>query len=205
MRVITLATLLVPSIAAADSFFELAGGLSDPVGDDDWNDRAEPSPKLALRAGGFSSATEGRKSRVGAVLSADWTPQQTDADGFTFPGGMTEVSAQRFRLLIGPGFEARVAPALHFSARLGIGADIAHASATTTTIIGSASASDTDVGFALEVGTGFWVDLGSLQIGGEIALPIGYHNHQADNSGDEITMDWTSYDVDILGGVRFVQ
>lgn len=199
MRVITLAILLVPSIAAADSFFEIAGGLSDPVGDDDWNDAAEPSPKLALRGGGYGT---GGKNRVGAVLSADWTPQQTDAADFF--GNNVDISAHRFRLLIGPGFEAHVAPALHFSARLGIGADIAHVSAESTVFGATFESSDTDVGFAFEVGAGFWVDIGSLQVGGEVALPIGHHDHAMDDNND-IQMEWTSYDFDILGGVRFVQ
>src|SRR5688572_20680040 len=76
MRLITLAILLVPSIAAADSFFQIAGGMSIPIGDEDWNDAAEPSPKIALRAGGGGSGS------IGAVISGDWVPQQTDADEF---------------------------------------------------------------------------------------------------------------------------
>lgn len=195
MRVITLAILLAPSIAAADGFFQLAGGLSTPVGDDDWNNVAEPSPKLSLRAAGINN-------RIGGYISADWIPQQTDAGGFSFPGGMTDVSAQRFRLLVGPIFEAPVTRALTFSARLGIGADIAYANVETTTVLGSASASDTDVGFAFEVGGGLWVNVGSMQVGGELALPVGRHDDEKD-SNDDIAMQWTSYDFDIMAGVRF--
>lgn len=196
MRAITLAILLLPSVASADSFFQISGGLSVPVGDQDWDDAAESSPKLAVRGGG------GGRGSVGAVISADWAPQRTDAQEFF--GNSVDISAHRFRLLIGPGFAARVAPGLTFTSRLGIGADIAYFSAKSSVFGATFESSDTDVGFAFEIGAGLWANVGSMQLGAEVALPIGHHDHRAENN-DEITMEWTSYDFDILFGVRFLQ
>jgi hypothetical protein len=197
MRVITLAILLVPSIAAADSFFEIAGGFTAPMGDDDWNDTVESSPKLKLAAGGMNN-------QFGGFFSADWAPENTDAMGGTFPGGSTDISAHRFRLLVGPAFEAPLNRMLVFTGRVGIGADITHASARVTILGSTSETSDTDVGFGFEVGAGLWARVGSLQLGGEVGIPIGHHDHAADDSG-EIAMEWTSYDFDVLFGVRFQQ
>jgi len=62
--------------------------------------------------------------------------------------------------------------------------------------------SDTDVGFALEAGGGLWFDVGSVQVGGQFALPLGFH---ADGSDNDIDLDdYMSVDVDLLFGVRFV-
>lgn len=197
MRVIPLAILLVPSIAAADSFFEIAGGFTAPMGDDDWDNTVESSPKLKLAAGGMNKS-------VGGFFSADWAPENTDTMSTTFPGGSTDISAHRFRFLVGPAFEAPLNRMLVFTGRLGIGADITHASAKVTFLGGSTESSDTDVGFGAEVGAGLWARVGSLQLGGEIGIPIGHHDHEANDNG-EIAMKWTSYDFDVLFGVRFLQ
>lgn len=193
MRVITLAILLTPSIAAADSYFQISGGLSVPVGDEDWDNNAESSPKLGLRAGGMSG-------NIGGVVSADWTPQQTDAEEFY--GNSAEISAHRFRLLGGIGFEARANRALIITSRLQVGADIAYASASYNVFGIRGETSKTDVGFAFEVGVGLWANVGSVQIGGEVALPVAVHDNPPEMLGD-IGMEWTSYDFDMLFGVRF--
>ena len=197
MRVITLAILLVPSVAAADSFFEIAGGFTAPMGDDDWNDTVESSPKLKLAAGGMNK-------QFGGFFSADWAPENTDAMSTTFPGGSTDISAHRFRLLVGPAFEAPLNRMLVFTGRVGIGADITHASGRVTFLGGTAESSDTDVGIGFEVGAGLWARVGSLELGGEVGIPIAHHDHAADDQG-EISMQWTSYDFDVLFGVRFQQ
>lgn len=197
MRVITLAILLVPSVAAADSFFEIAGGFTAPMGDDDWDNTVESSPKLALRAGKMNKS-------FGGFFSADWVPENTDAMSGVFPGGSTDISAHRFRLLVGPAFEAPLNRMLVFTGRLGIGADITRASAKVTFLGGSTETSDTDVGFGFEVGAGLWAKVGSMQVGGEVGIPVGYHDHAANDQG-EIAMQWTSYDLDVLFGVRFLQ
>lgn len=197
MRAITLAILLVPSAAAADSFFELSGGASIPVGDDDWDNTGEPSPKLRLRAGGSGD------NKIGGFVAADWTPQQTDAQSSSGPFASTDISAHRFRFLIGPQLDAKLSGPLTFTGRVAIGADIARVSGDFTVVGVRSEFSDTDIGFAFEVGGGLWARFGNLQVGGELALPIGLHDDVADEQG-EITFEWTSYDVDIMFGVRFL-
>ena len=74
MRVILasafVATVLATAPARADSFVEVAGGISIPLSDDEWTDRVESSPLIALRAGAFPN-------EIGGYVSAG---QLTEAD-----------------------------------------------------------------------------------------------------------------------------
>src|SRR5689334_22501808 len=177
---IALALLVTPAIAHADTFVEIAGGLTNPLGDDDWQNTVEPSPKLALRIGAFPN-------EIGGFFSADWTPYNTDADG-----AFVDVSAHRFRLMGGVMFHHMASNTLVVTGRGSVGADIGHASADTP--IGNFS--DTDTGLAFEMGVGLFFKTGGMEIGGEAALPISTHNHQGGNGN--IAMDYTTYDLDLL-------
>jgi len=183
------AVLLVPAAARADSFFEAAGGLAIPVGDSNWTKNAESSPKLALRGGAI-------QGELGGMLGVDWTPVNLDAaNGFLNPSG------HRFRVLGQFIFDHHVGPKLIVSGHAGLGIDIAHASYSYNILGVMGSGSDTDVGLAVELGGGAWYDLGSVQIGGQLALPIGHHSKTNPPAG-EFTFDYTSYDIDLLFGVR---
>lgn len=186
---LALPILLEAAPARADSFLDLVGGISIPVGDSDWTDQVESSPKLAVRAGSIPD-------NVGAFVSADWTPENTDFKA-QFPNA--DVSAHRFRLLAGVAFQSPQKANLILTGRAGIGADIAHASVNNT-ILGDFS--DTDTGFAFEMGVGLWVKLGSVAVGGEVALPISHHDHAASQNG--IEFKYTSFDVDLMFGVRLM-
>ena len=87
----------------------------------------------------------------------------------------------------------------------GLGIDILHESASGTILGTSFNSSDTDTGFAFELGGGIWYDLGSAQVGGELALPIGHHSKQGNNTDGNYTFDYTAYNIDILFGVRVMQ
>ena len=176
--------------AQADSFVELAGGLTTPLGDDDWSNSVESSPKLALRLGAFPH-------EVGGFLSADWTPYETDADG----GWGTEVSAHRFRLMGGVMFHHMVSNTLVVTGRGSVGADIAHAKATIPLF--NIEVSDTDTALGFEMGIGLFFKTGRMELGGEVAIPIAIHDHEGGQ--DRIAMQYTSYDLDILFCVRFLQ
>jgi hypothetical protein len=170
----------------ADSFVEVAGGISIPLSDDDWTNLVETSPKLALRAGSYPE-------KIGVVLSADWMPANTDADGAF--GGALDVSAHRFRLLVGPMFHHHVSNLLVAGGRAGLGADIAYAKASS--LLGEVS--ETDVGFGFELAGGVWAKVGSIEIGGEVAIPIGIH----DDDNDVIDFNYTSVDLELLFSARF--
>ena len=55
--------------------------------------------------------------------------------------------------------------------------------------------------WAVEFGGGVWWSVGSLDFGGQLAIPFGGHSHDANKAG-EITFDYTSYDLDLLFAVR---
>lgn len=195
MRSLAVITVLVAStsIASADNFVEIAGGIMIPVEDEDWTDYVESSPKLATRIGGA-----GQDGRVGGLLSVDWTPVNTDVDGLL--GGAVESSAHRFRILANVLTQHHIGPRLALSARLGAGVDIAYVRVREN-ILGT-ERSDTDSGLAIEAGFGLWFDLGSMKVGGELAFPLSFHS---DGPDDDIDLrDYTSFDIDLLFGVRFV-
>jgi hypothetical protein len=194
--VLALPVLASPGRAHADNFFEISGGIAIPMANDNWTNTVETSPKLSVKAGAVPG-------KIGGALSFDWTPETTDEEGFSTGVGSADISAHRFRILANVLFQLPVQRKLHFEGRAGIGVDIAHASVSGDVLGVNFDTSDTDAGLALEVGAGMWFDLSSVQVGAQVALPIGMHDHQAD-SNDELTFDYTSYDFDLLFGVRFV-
>ena len=191
MRALPLLLLLAATPAAADSFVGATGGLMIPLGDshsqtkDGWTDLVSSSPKLGLRVGAMGD------SGLGGMITADWTPLSTNEQ-------FGNASAHRFRILAQFVIDKAIQSHLVFSARGGVGVDIAHASYT----LGAIDLSDTDTGLGFEFGGGLWFKLGSAEVGGELALPIGIHSHKAAVGSSGITLDYTSYDVDLLFGVR---
>ena len=190
MRVLAaLALLALPARAHADSFVELAGGVMIPTADSQWTDYVEPGLKLAARAGAVGQ-------KAGAMLSIDWTPLNADKVPFG------DISSNRFRFLVSATTLMKAAPKVHVSFRVGLGADISHVNVQTDIFGVHTENSDTDVGIALEAAGGLWFDAGSVQVGGELALPISYHDDGKDNGID--LNAYTSLDIDLLFGVRFV-
>lgn len=190
MRALAFALVLAaPLSAQADNIIELAGGFTTPVSDDQWNDYVESSPKLAVRAGTVGS-------KVGGLLSVDWSPLNTDDTGF----GNVDVSAHRFRLQAMAVVHHRAGKILA-SFRGGLGLDVATVSINGNFFGIQIDESDTDVGLALEVAGGIWFPVGGVEIGGELALPISFHDDGPDNDID--LEEYTSVDLDLLFAVRF--
>lgn len=187
--------VVVPVVARADSFVEFAGGLMVPVSDDQWTDYVDSGLKLAARAG---TAPGGGK--FGALVSLDWSPINDDDLGF----GNVDVSAHRFRILLGGTLHRRVAPKLHASFRLGLGADITYVSVQGSFFGITVDESDSDVGLAVEPAAGLWFNTGSVWIGGELALPIGLLHDDDPNENDIDLNEYTSIDIDLLFGVRIL-
>ena len=198
MRRTALAFAVVSAVssgsAAADSFIEVAGGAMLPIEDSQWTDYVDSGPKLAVRIGGAGSGN------IGGLFSADWTPITEDEQGF----GNFDISSNRFRLLVNVFTEHKMGPKLTAQVRGGAGIDIAYVHVTGDLgPLGMIDNSDSDVGLALEVAGGLWFAAGeSVQIGGELALPFGFHGDRDENN---ITLnEYTSFDIDLLFGVRFV-
>jgi hypothetical protein len=191
--------LLTAGAARADSFLELEGGLSIPAGDDNWSNLAETSPNLDAKVGAVGT------SGLGGMIQVDWTPINLNNDGASFGGaGGVDIAAHRFRFLADLGFQHRVMPKLILSARVGVGLDLVHASASGTFLGTTISSSDTNAGFGFEFGGGLWYEIGDIHVGGELALPIATHSKHGDNSDGNYTFDYTSYDFNLLFGVRIL-
>ncbi|MEO8844441.1 MAG: hypothetical protein ABI591_19565 [Kofleriaceae bacterium] len=196
----TIPLLLVTSVGAAraDSFAEVMGGISIPIADSKWTNLAESSPQIGARAGSVND------NGLGGMVQFDWTPINLDASGGSFGGlGSSDLAAHRFRFLADLVIQRHVTPKLVASGRVGIGLDIAHASASVTVLGNTTSSSDTNLGFGFELGGGLWYDLGDIQLGGELALPVGSHSKHGDNTDGNYTFDYTSYDINIIFGARF--
>lgn len=200
MTLPTAIVLLTGGAARADNFVDLQGGISIPIANDDWTNVAETSPKLGVKVGAVGH------SGLAGMLQVDWTPVQLDNNGASFGGaGGVDVAAHRFRILADLGIQHRLPPHLIVSGRVGVGIDIAHASASGSFLGTTISSSDTNVGFGFELAGGLWYEVSdTLQVGGELALPIGAHSKHGDNSDGNYTFDYTSYDIDLLFGVRIL-
>jgi hypothetical protein len=199
MRSLPLVLLLAATTtASADGFVDFIGGVAAPLGDDTWTNTVETSPKLGVRAGAING-------QLGGMLSLDWTPENLDQMGGAFPGGGADISAHRFRILVQAIAQQHVLPKVSIVERAGAGVDIAHGAYSVTVLGSTTSNSDTNVGVGFEFGGGVWIDITpTVQLGGEVAVPIGYHSHKSSGNGD-IAFDYTSYDVDLLFGVRLWQ
>ncbi|MBA3461940.1 MAG: hypothetical protein H0T46_18410 [Deltaproteobacteria bacterium] len=193
MRALAIVLLLVPAIGHADSYVELGGGLNIPVSDDEYTRYVEPSPNLFVRIGGGGP-------RVGGMFSVDWTPLASDDGQF--------VDFNRFRILGHVVARGKAGPKVELAGRFGAGIDIMRLAVDATILGIRFEGSDTDLGFALEVGGGAWftVGAGSTQVGVELVLPIAYHategNPNNPTDPDNARFEYTSVDLQILGGVR---
>jgi len=166
-----------------------------PAGDNDWTDYTDPSIKLFVR-GGFVQGT------IGGMLSFDWTPINVDPDRFPVIGTL-DINANRFRILGDIVAHIKAGPKITISPRFGLGADIQMISATYRLGGFESTTDDTDTGLALEPGVGVWFSVGeSLQVGGEFAVPMSFHSY--DDSNEIRLNDFTSIDIDLLIGLRFV-
>jgi hypothetical protein len=197
MRALALLALVaipvVPTPARADGFVELVGGVLIPVADDDWTNYVESGPKLGARIGSVSQ-------KVGGMLSLDWSPINTDNQGWSFLGNFADISSNRFRILANVVTHSSVGKNLTASARFGAGIDISHVSIETNILGNVTKESDTDSGIALEAAGGIWFKVSSVELGGELAIPVSFHS---DDPGDQFDLnDYSSFDIDLLFGVR---
>ena len=193
MRAIfALAVLVTPAIAHADSYVGLAGGLDLPLSDDQYTDAVDTSPVLGLRVGAAPN-------NLGGYLSFEWMPANLKNDG----GGGIDISAHRFRLIVGPEIFHDVSNTLVVTGRAGIGLDIARSHAEGTILGVQFDESETDTGLGFEFAGGIWAHLGGLYVGGEVALPVGIHSEDNNEAGP-YDYDYTAVDLQLLFGVRFV-
>lgn len=198
MRSLPLLLLLAATASAhADGFVDFVGGIAAPLDDSTWTNTVDTSPKLAVRAGSLGE-------QFGGMLSVDWTPENLDNSGGGFGG--VDASAHRFRIMVQALAHQRVAPKVHIVERAGAGIDIARGAYSFTVLGNTTDHSDINVGVGFEFGGGVWIDISdTMQLGAELAMPIGYHSHKSTGQNGDIAFDYTSYDLDLLFGVRLWQ
>jgi hypothetical protein len=200
MRALAIVLLVIaaPAVVRAENVVEFTAGVTIPVGDSDWTKLVDASPILGVAAGAYGA------SGVGGLLRFDYTPVSLDNSGGSFGLGSSDISGQRYRILADVAFQHRVAPKISFAGRAGAGIDIAHASATVTVLGTTTKSSDTNVSYAFELAGGIWFDLGGVQLGGQLALPISSHDKQGNGSDGNYQFLYTSVDLDFTVGVRLV-
>ncbi len=189
MRALAIALVVTAaSSAQASPFIELGGGLIVPLSDSTYTDSVDPSVGLAARIGAGG--------KLAGMFSFEWDPLASN---------LQYVSFNRFRFLGHVVLHHAVSPTLELTGRLGAGIDLLHES-TEGTILGVRfQGSDSNLGLALELGAGGWFSVGSggTQVGVELAIPIGYHtDDNTPSTADNANWDFTSVDLQILGGLR---
>lgn len=187
---IAIASTAAMSTAAADGgYFEGVAGLTVPVGDDDWDQFADESLKLGIRAGGGGGPTA-------LELGGDITLVSPDADVENLPG---DFSSQQYRILIGARHRIPVGKATMFLRGAG-GVDVFHYSISGTVLGVDFERSETDPGLALEVGGGLSVPVGpSLYVGAQAAVPMAFHFDGDDpNDDNDADLEYTAYALDVM-------
>ena len=177
--------------ALADSYVGLAAGLALPMSDEQYTDTVDSSPVIGLRVGAVPN-------KIGGYLSFEWMPANLETDEVF---GL-DVTAHRFRLMVGPELHHPVSNTLSVTGRAGIGLDIAHSNVSGTILGTTVDDSETDVGLGFEFGGGLWAHVGGVHVGGEIALPVGIHDDDPDEM--DYNYDYTAVDLQLLFSVRFV-
>jgi hypothetical protein len=196
ITIVSLGILAVPVAARADSFGEVVAGVAIPLGDEDYSDVVDESFKLGLRGGTLPTGGIGLEGGI------DWTAINDDIGGEVF-GQSFDVAWNRFRILAG----ARVGKItggdtpVYVFGRAAAGVDLVHVSVTAEVLGVESEDSETDAGLALEVGGGALVSIGSVALGAQVAVPMGFHFEDDDGDDSTIDHDYTSYDLDILATV----
>jgi hypothetical protein len=179
--------------APRGGFVELNLGVSIPEADEDWADAVNTSPKLGARFG----VPVGRDRDVAFEVTLDLSPLDLEVD--SVPG--VDVDLTRFRVLAGARWQRATSRDTQWFFRAAAGLDVlrVHISGDVGPI--SFDDSDTDTGLVIEPGIGIVHDLGSVALGGQLALPFAFHDD--DDDGTDFDTDFTSVDIELLFTVQW--
>lgn len=190
-----------------DGFFlELASGVSIPLGDDNWNDVADASFKLSLRAGYAFPVT--RWFSVAPELQFDYLPVNSD-DG-TFQSNGVDAKINRIRALAGGRIIVPIGRYIAFYGRLALGVDYITGDFTVRASIGPISASGTGHGnttaFSIEPGFGVQFNIHrNIAVGAYVGFPVGPdHDLNVSVNGTSVyDRHFTAGDLDLLATIQF--
>jgi len=177
--------------ARADNFAEGIIGMVAPMSDDDYDRAVDTSFKLGVRVGGMSDRDG--PIGLGFELGGDWTILSSD-----FDTSVTDESFHRVRGLAG----VRVTHALGdkglLTARFAAGIDWVRASVSGTVLGIDFETTESDLGIALDPSIALQAQVSGALFGVQIGVPIGIH----DDEPEDLDLDYTSVDLDILFVVR---
>jgi len=173
--------------ARADGFVEGVFGIASPLGDSDYDNGFDASPKLSVRAGSW--LREQDHVLMGVELGADLTfldgPDNVPA---------TDLSYHRVRAIAGLRLAYDVNDKVRLTGRMAIGADYTRFHSSTSAFGTTTESTQSNLGLAVDPSVELQVHLGGGSYGVEIGLPIGTHN----GKGDDALVNYNSYDLDVL-------
>jgi hypothetical protein len=189
MSIVVIASMALTSAARAeqrDGFLELVAGPTLVQGDEDYENVVDDSFKLGLRGGVMGT-------RSGFEIALDWN--DLDPPDVEIPFlGTYDNEVHRFRFMLGGRFGALVAGKVFVFGRLAAGVDYLSASTEGPGVDEDRS----DVGFGFELGGGAIVRLGSLYLGGQLAIPFAFHSEDDDAEEGDLNLDYRSTEIDLL-------
>jgi hypothetical protein len=175
---------------------DVANGVSMPVADDDYKNFADPSYKLAIRAGAVLYVLP----RLGIAPEAEFSFVPVNSNDRTFQNNSIDAQFYRERGLVGARF---IVPFGFGSvyARVALGVD--HIGGTTSITVGGLSVSTNwgSTGFTFEPDVGVQFNVHKhLVVGVSTGFPIAAHNFGSGKNPSK----FTAVDVDFLAvfGVR---
>jgi len=187
MRTLGVAILIAGSSAAhaEGALFEADAGIAAPVGDDSYDRNVDNSFKLGARLG--------TRTSFGALdLGVDFTPYSDNLSN-----ALIDVDIQRFRFLFGARWNHPISPKAHVFVRGAAGLDLIHYHASGTVLGITVDQSETDSGIGFEIDTGILFDVGKVQVGAKLGIPLGFHfNGDDPNDPADADLDYTAVDVD---------
>ncbi len=185
---ITVASVILLCAAAgaarAGGFAEGVVGIGSPIGDTDYDNGFDASPKLGVRVGSWLRDQD--HVLFGIELAADLT----FLDGPNIP--LVDESYHRVRALGGLRLAYDVGHNVRVTGRMDLGIDYTRYAATST--ITNDTSTSSDLGLAIDPSLALQVRLGSGSFGVQLGLPIGTHN----GSGNDALINYNSYDLDVL-------
>jgi hypothetical protein len=175
----------VPAAAHADGFVEFAGGIAQPIADDDYENNFDTHIQFGARFGSVSDAPG--STRLGFELGLNYSPLNDDY-------GLDEISVHRFRVTGGVRAVHAIGGDAVIIARVAAGIEYVRAD-WAFEVLGTRFEGDIDdTGLVIDPGVGFLIGGGSTRLGGFIGLPIAFHDEVEDN----INVEYTAVDIDLL-------
>lgn len=170
-----------PAAAHADGFLEFAGGIAQPIAEDEYEDAFDTHLQFGVRAGSIGDASG--RTALGFELGFNYSPLNDEIP-------IDNVSVHRFRFTGGLRLQQPVADNAVLVARLAAG--IQHVRASWE-LIGIEESLD-DTGLVIDPGLGILAGAGDISLGAFVGMPVAF----VDETEGFVDLDFTTVDLDLL-------